>query len=143
MLFRSAEDDPLANIATAPLNIRRDAGDYGGNFASYTPPPGAEGRMVIAEDTNATTPGRRIYVYSSGAWRYSSLARKVGTATIAANTTSVIVAHGLGATPRAAKHCPRDNLGAVWVSARDGTNITLNVATAPTADTITDWEAEL
>jgi len=68
---------------------------------------------------------------------------KCGTATILSGATSVVVAHGLAGTPKVAKHCPRANLGAVWVSARDGTNITLNVATAPTADTITDWEVEM
>jgi len=66
-----------------------------------------------------------------------------GTATIPAGATSVTVAHGLAGTPRAVKHCPRANLGAVWVSARDSVNITLNVAVAPTVATITDWEAEL
>ena len=59
-------------IGAIPL-IRRDADDYGGGFSTYTPPAGKEGRMVIAEDTNATTPGRRIYVYSGGAWRYVAL----------------------------------------------------------------------
>jgi len=60
--------------ATAvPLAISRDAGDYGGNFATYTPPTGREGRIHVAEDTNATAPGRRLYVYSGGAWRYVDL----------------------------------------------------------------------
>jgi len=53
--------------------LRRDSGDYGGNFANYTPPTGREGLTIVAEDTNATAPGRRIYVYSGGAWRYVNL----------------------------------------------------------------------
>jgi len=52
---------------------RRDSGDYGGNFSTYTPPAGEEGRILVAEDTNATSPGRRLYVYSGGAWRYVDL----------------------------------------------------------------------
>ncbi len=58
----------LGGIAT-----RVDVGDYGGAFANYTPPAGAEGRIVIAIDTNATTPGQRIYVYANGAWHYVDL----------------------------------------------------------------------
>lgn len=53
--------------------VRRDAGDYGGNFSTYTPPTGEEALIIIAEDTNAGSPGRRIYVYSGGAWRYANL----------------------------------------------------------------------
>jgi len=71
------------------------------------------------------------------------ITERIGTATIAAGTTSVTVAHGLVGTPTVVKHCPRANLGAAWVSARDATSITLNVATAPTVATITDWEAKL
>jgi len=52
---------------------RRDSGDYGGNFSTYTPPAGEEGRILVAEDTNATSLGRRLYVYSGGAWRYVDL----------------------------------------------------------------------
>jgi len=55
------------------VSIRRDAGDYGGNFANYTPPTGREGALLVAEDTNAVSPGRRLYVYSGGAWRYVDL----------------------------------------------------------------------
>jgi len=55
------------------LSVRRDSGDYGGNFANYTPPTGREGALLVAEDTNAVSPGRRLYVYSGGAWRYVDL----------------------------------------------------------------------
>jgi len=58
---------------TQPATLYRDAGDYGGNFSLYNPPTGTEGDIIIAEDTNATAPGRRIYVYSGGAWRYVNL----------------------------------------------------------------------
>jgi len=53
--------------------IRKDTGDYGGNFANYTPPTGYEGALLVAEDTNATAPGRRLYVYCGGKWRYVNL----------------------------------------------------------------------
>jgi len=63
----------LLRTPAYPIVIRRDSGDYGGGFANYTPPTGDEGAMVIAEDENAVTPGRRLYVYSGGAWRYVDL----------------------------------------------------------------------
>jgi len=66
-----------------------------------------------------------------------------GTATIAAGTTSVTVAHGLATTPTEVLVTPRDDIGDVWVSARDGTNITINCDTAPAADVIVDWRAEI
>ena len=50
-----------------------DIGDYGGGFSSYTPPAGFEGEIILAADTNATTPGQRIYAYINGAWHYIDL----------------------------------------------------------------------
>jgi len=52
---------------------RVDVGDYGGNFANYTPPSGEEGMIIIAIDTNSTNPGKRLYVYANGAWHYVDL----------------------------------------------------------------------
>jgi len=66
-----------------------------------------------------------------------------GTATIAAGTTSVTVAHGLAATPTKVLVTPRADIGDVWVSARDATNITINCDTAPVGDVIVDWYAEV
>jgi hypothetical protein len=66
-----------------------------------------------------------------------------GTAVIPAGTTSVTVAHGLVGTPNVVKVTPRENIGAVWVSARDATNITISCETTSTQDVIVDWEAEL
>jgi hypothetical protein len=71
------------------------------------------------------------------------LIRNSGTATIAANNTSVTVPHGLVATPSKVIVTPRGNIGSVWVSARDATNITISCSTAPTADTLVDWYAEV
>jgi len=52
---------------------RVDVGDYGGAFATYTPPSGEEGAMVLAVDTNVTAPGQRLYAYVNGVWRYTNL----------------------------------------------------------------------
>jgi len=66
-----------------------------------------------------------------------------GTATITAGATSETVAHGLAATPTKVLVTPRADIGDVWVSARDGTNITINCDTAPATDVIVDWYAEV
>jgi hypothetical protein len=55
------------------LITKVDVGDYGGNFANYTPPAGEEGLMVIAIDTNSTSPGKRLYIYANGQWNYVDL----------------------------------------------------------------------
>jgi len=93
--------------------------------------------------------GGPVYV-ASGANPHGIIKRNIGyvtensgTATIAAGTTSVTVAHGLSATPSKVIVTPRDNIGSVWVSARDSTNITINCSTAPTTNVIVDWYAEV
>ncbi len=45
-----------------------DVADYGGAFASYIPPTGSKGAIRIAIDTNATTPGKRLYAFANSAW---------------------------------------------------------------------------
>ena len=47
--------------------------DYGGGFANFTPPAGKEGMIIVAVDTNSTTPGTRLYVYANGSWKYIDL----------------------------------------------------------------------
>lgn len=71
------------------------------------------------------------------------LTENSGTATIPANQTSVTVNHGLATTPGKVLVTPRGNVGTVWVSARDATSFTVNCSTAPSADTIIDWYAEV
>ena len=66
-----------------------------------------------------------------------------GVATIPAGQTSVTVSHGLAATPSKVLVTPRGNIGSVWVSARDSTSFTITCSTAPTADTMVDWYAEV
>ena len=58
---------------TEGVRIRQDVADYGGNFTNYTPPTGASGLIILAEDTNATNPARRLYAYVNGSWRYVDL----------------------------------------------------------------------
>jgi len=69
--------------------------------------------------------------------------RNRGTATISAGSTSVTVAHGLANTPTNVLVTPRADVGNVWVSARDATNITRSCSTAPATDVIVDWYAEV
>jgi hypothetical protein len=71
------------------------------------------------------------------------LGENSGTATIPSGQTSVTVAHGLAATPSKVIVTPRANIGSVWVSARNSTHITISCSTAPTADTIVDWYAQV
>jgi hypothetical protein len=54
--------------------IGYDSADYGGGFLNYTPPtPDGDFDIRIAIDTNATTPGKRLYVYAGGSWHYVDL----------------------------------------------------------------------
>jgi len=49
-------------------------GDYGGSFASFTPPAPVKGKVFFAQDTNATAPGKRLYICLDGStWSYVSL----------------------------------------------------------------------
>ena len=50
------------------------SGDYGGGFATFTPPAAVKGGIFIAEDTNATTPEKRLYISTDGvSWNYITL----------------------------------------------------------------------
>ncbi len=55
--------------------IGYDEADYDGGFANYTPPTPSDVDFDIrvAKDTNATTPGKRLYIYAGGAWHYVAL----------------------------------------------------------------------
>lgn len=59
--------------AESGIISRADVGDYGGGFATYTPPTGAEGMVILAIDTNASSPGKRLYAYANSAWNYVNL----------------------------------------------------------------------
>lgn len=54
--------------------VAYESGDYGGGFANYSPPtPKSDFDIRVVEDTNATTPGKRLYIYAGGAWHYVAL----------------------------------------------------------------------
>lgn len=55
--------------------VAYEAGDYGGGFANYTPPEvkDVDFDIRVVEDTNATTPGKRLYIYAGGKWSYVDL----------------------------------------------------------------------
>ena len=62
----------LPNVVIEGL-IAYDSGDYGATF-NYTPPqPKADFDIRVVVNTNATTPGKRLYIYAGGAWHYVSL----------------------------------------------------------------------
>jgi len=66
-----------------------------------------------------------------------------GRATIAANTTSVTVNHGLVCTPSKVLVTPLGQPpGSIWVSNITSTSFTINISTAPTADLPIAWYAE-
>jgi hypothetical protein len=94
--------------------------------------------IVIIADTDVISPFSNL---AGATLKY--MKRNRFTATIPANSTSVTVAHGLNGTPSKVVVTPRGNIGNVWVSARDSTNITINCSTAPTADTVVDVDAEI
>lgn len=72
--------------------------------------------------------------------------RKSGTATIANTATTVVVAHTLPSAP-SVKDINVNltaNLGAVWITAIDATNFTINVATAAAAGNgVVGWSAQV
>jgi len=67
--------EPSGHVNATFYGIRTKTmvADYGGDFANFTPPTGKEGLMIIAIDTNATSPGKRLYVYANGQWNYVDL----------------------------------------------------------------------
>jgi parallel beta-helix repeat protein len=90
------------------------------------------GIQVIGDSTANVIKHNRGYVTENS-----------GIATILSGQTSVTVAHGLVATPSKVVVTPRGNIGSVWVSARNATNITISCSSAPTTNTMVDWYAEV
>jgi len=54
-------------------NIETYEADYGGGFSTFTPPTLVPGKIFLARDTNATTPGWRLYAGFSDGWHYIDL----------------------------------------------------------------------
>jgi len=61
------------DATTTGIITRVDINDYGGNFTNYTPPDGAEGKIIVVIDTNSNNPAKRLYVYANGQWNYCNL----------------------------------------------------------------------
>jgi len=66
-----------------------------------------------------------------------------GAATIPAGQTSVTVNHGLPQAPTKVLVTPTGNLGAVWVENITSTTFSIRCSTAPAADTVVYWYAEV
>lgn len=71
--FTDLSASNVADFTSSGMKTKYDVGDYGGGFSTYTPPTGAEGLIVVAIDTNATTPGKRLYIYANSTWNYVDL----------------------------------------------------------------------
>jgi hypothetical protein len=56
-------------VQVSPLHATA-CGDFGGNFARFTPPEGREGMFLVAVDTNPSAPAKRMYVFGNAAWSY-------------------------------------------------------------------------
>jgi hypothetical protein len=67
--------------------------------------------------------------------------KNTGTATITAGQTSIVVTHGLAATPTNVIVTPRGNVGSVWADTFTTTQFTIHCSTAPGADTVVGWSA--
>jgi len=69
LVFQNSKEKKPNAIASGL--IAYDSGDFGGGFASYTPPsPQSDFDIRVVEDTNSTTPGKRLYIYAGGKWNY-------------------------------------------------------------------------
>jgi len=104
------------------------------------------GNTVIVE------PGSRLWSQSEAGKITATKCRVIdlrpgasaaGAATIPAGSTSVTVNHGLLAAPSKVLVTPTANIGAVWVESITSTSFTIRCSTAPPADTIVYWYAEL
>ncbi len=72
-MFAQHSQNKEPNVKIEGL-VAFESGDYGGGFANYTPPTvDTDFDLRVVQDTNATTPGKRLYVYAGGAWHYVAL----------------------------------------------------------------------
>ncbi len=57
--------------------IGYDESDYGEEFANYSPtlPAETDFDIRIVRNTNAKTPGKRLYIYANGIWHYLNLGK--------------------------------------------------------------------
>ncbi len=64
-----------ATLTTAEgfLPVKYLSGDFGGGFVNLSLPTPSQPCIVIVADTNTTTPGTRLYVFTDS-WKYVDLA---------------------------------------------------------------------
>jgi len=57
--------------------IGYDESDYGEEFANYSPtlPAETDFDIRVVRNTNAKTPGKRLYIYANGVWHYLNLSK--------------------------------------------------------------------
>lgn len=80
---------------------------------------------------------------SSGTVIKQQLTGNYGAGTMPANQSSLVVNHGLGATPSSIQITPNSNLGSFWVDTAGNNSFTVHVATAPTSNGYFYWRAEV
>jgi len=71
------------------------------------------------------------------------ITENTGTATITTSSTSVVVSHGLVAAPTKYFAFPSANLGNCWIDTVTATQMTIHCSTAPGADTVVSWSAQV
>lgn len=104
------------------------------------------GRVVLADndffenEADVVNPERAKLVYMNNTGLVTS---KRGQATMPSGHTSVSILHGLMGAPAHVLLTPRGNVGPVWVSSVDNQAFTCHCGSAPSADTVFDWSAEI
>jgi len=73
LVFQNSKESKPNAVASGL--IAYDSGDFGGGFASYVPPPPPphDFDIRVVEDTNSTTPGKRLYIFVGGKWHYINM----------------------------------------------------------------------
>jgi hypothetical protein len=95
----------------------------------------------VWDPANVSLPSERIGVVE--VITHKALSKQTGTATIPAGQTSVTVTHGLRAAPSKVLVTPAGNVGSVWVENITSTSFTIRCSTAPAANTVVYWYAEV
>lgn len=118
------------------------AGDYD-NYGIYEDTSGVDYTLISGcQFMGLSNPVYLQGLHSKVENNIGFITKNSGTATIPSSQTSVTVNHGLAGTPTVITVTPRDNVGAVWVSARNSTSFTITCGTAPSSNVIVDWYAE-
>jgi hypothetical protein len=71
--FAFTDSAMTGQIDSSDIAIEYNTGDYGIAWATYTPPTGRDGRIVVVWNSNLGVLAGRIYAYVGGAWHYAAL----------------------------------------------------------------------